>query len=223
MAAKSIPKIIHYVWVGPRAFPEYAKQNLAGWQRNMPGFQFKLWNEENSPMQHHYVQAMYKKRKWAFVSDYIRLYAIESEGGIYLDSDMEVVRSLEPFLNDSCFVGRSKSGHIESAIIGATPHHPFIKKVLEFYNSDTTYSIKNTSPRIIEKTLHKHPFQNVTRYESSHFFPCDAGEECTEVLRENAYTIHGWAETWVPFASLRKFLRRLGIVKFLRSLKTPTL
>ena len=82
-----IPKKIHYVWVGGKVLPDEAKKCLESWRKNMPDFEIKQWDETNSPMTTPYIQYMYKAKKWAFVSDYIRFWVLKKEGGLYFDTE----------------------------------------------------------------------------------------------------------------------------------------
>lgn len=211
-----IPKIVHYVWVGGKPLTPLAKKCIASWHTHLSGYEFKFWNEQNIPMDHPYVQEMYRRKKWAFVSDYVRFWALEREGGIYLDTDMELCKSLDAFTSDGFFVGRSKSGHVESSIIGASPAHPIISAVCRWYDQDREYSIRDTSPRILTRAIRNHGDENVCIYDSSHFHPCDEGEHCSAAMLARAYARHHWAESWVPFARLRKILRRLNILTLLK-------
>ena len=87
-----IPKIIHYCWFGKGEMPESAKKCLASWHEHMPDYDYKLWNEDNFDVnQYVYAKEAYEARKYAFVSDVVRLWALEREGGIYLDTDVEVL------------------------------------------------------------------------------------------------------------------------------------
>lgn len=209
-----IPKIIHYIWVGEKPLTPLAEHCLKSWKENLPDYEIRFWNEANSPMDHHYVQAMYDKKKWAFVSDYIRFWALEKEGGIYLDTDMEILKPLDSFLDDKGFVGVSKSGNIESSIIGSVPHADFIQNALKFYDQDTEYTIDNTSPIVIKKSMED--VFGVKIYDYSYFHPCDEGEVCSQQVLSQAYGRHHWAESWVPFAGLRKVMRKLKIMKLLK-------
>ncbi|MFM2424366.1 MAG: hypothetical protein RLZZ70_757 [Candidatus Parcubacteria bacterium] len=211
-----IPKIIHYVWVGGKPLSPLAMRCLASWQRFAPDYQIKRWDETNSPMTHPYVQAMYAQKKWAFVSDYIRFAALATEGGVYLDTDQELLKPLDTFLHHEGFVGRSRGGQIESSIIGAKPDAAFIKKALAFYDTDTTYSIANTSPLVLEEAIKTTGLDQVAIYDASYFHPIAEGEYVTEAVRQSAYGIHHWAESWVPYARTRKFLRRVGLMPIIK-------
>lgn len=216
--AHEIPKVIHFIWVGPKKPTALAERCIESWKRHLSDYEIKYWSEENVPMDHPYVAEMYRQRKWAFVSDYIRFWVLAREGGIYLDADMEILKPLDPFLSHEVFLGKTRDGSTACGIIGAEPNHPFIQRVLRFYDTDTTYSTHNTSPRVVMKTLSEDTFPGVEVYEPAVFYPCDDGERCDAEVLEKAYATHHWAESWVRFARVRKLLRRLGIMPLLKRL-----
>jgi len=213
-----IPKTIHYIWVGGKPLTPLAKRCIESWKEFAPDYELRFWSEENSPMSHPYVKAMYAKRKWAFVSDYIRFWALEREGGIYLDADMQLLKPLDPFLNDGAFLGRTKDGYVAAGIIGSTPKHPLIRAVLDFYNADTQFLTENTSPKIVTRTLKEHPEMDVRVYGAEYFYPCDDGEACSAETLADAYATHHWAESWVPFARTRKLARRMGVMPVIKTI-----
>ena len=101
-----IPKIIHYCWFGENPIPDNQQRYMATWRTLMPDWEIKEWNEHNfsiatAPV---YVQEAYRKQKWAFVSDYVRLWALNQHGGVYLDTDVEVLKSFEDLLNNIAFI-----------------------------------------------------------------------------------------------------------------------
>jgi mannosyltransferase OCH1-like enzyme len=210
-----IPKIIHYVWVGGKPLSPQAELCIASWKRCAPDYEIKQWDETNSPMQHPYVQAMYDAKKWAFVSDYIRFNALLHEGGVYLDTDQELLQSIDRFLDNEGFVGRSRRGHIESSIIGAIPGADFVKRALMFYDEDTERSIAHTSPKVLAAAIAESS-STVAIFDATYFHPIDEGEYITEEMRRTSYGIHHWAESWVPYARTRKILRRLHILPALK-------
>lgn len=157
-----IPKIIHYCWLSNDPFPEKIQMCIDSWKRVMPDYELKLWNTHNFDIKNSisYVKEAFANRKWAFVADYIRMYALYTEGGIYLDSDVKVLKRFDEFLNHSFFssmeyhpfmVERDKSlanidaeGHrivdkyisgieMQAAIMGAEKGCQFVKNVLDWY------------------------------------------------------------------------------------------
>ena len=219
-AMSHIPKIIHYVWVGGKPLSPLAEQCLASWRLHAPDFEIKRWDETNSPMEHHYVKAMYAAKKWAFVSDYIRFYALANEGGVYLDTDQELFRAITPLLEaEAGFVGRSKSGQIESSVIGAIPHAQFVEVACDFYDTDTRYSTEDTSPLIVERAIAQVGGVGVVVHPYTYFHPINEGEYITDTIRRNSYGVHHWAESWVPYARWRKLARKLGVMNVLKRLR----
>ncbi len=219
MPEKTIPKTIHYVWVGPNSLTPLAKRCIDSWKQHLSDYDFKLWNESNIPrevMEHPYVKSMYEKGKWAFVSDYVRFWALSREGGIYLDTDTEVLKSLTPLLSHEAFFGRTKDGFVAAGVIGATSGHQVIEDILKVYEADTEFSTGRTSPRTVSEVLKKGNYPGVVVYDYQYFNPCDDGEKCSSDKLAVAYTNNHWAESWVRFAKARKFFRRVGVMGFLR-------
>ncbi len=214
-----IPKVIHYVWVGDRPMGTLQDRCIASWRQHLPDYVYKLWNEKSVPpevLSHPFVQAMYAKKKWAFVADYIRFWVLANEGGIYLDTDTEVLKSFDSLLSSTAFFGKTKDGITAAGVIGATAHHPAIEKILEVYNQDREYSIERTSPRTVTSVLATGLYPDVHVYEYQYFNPCDDGEVCTQEKLAVAYTKNHWAESWVPYSSVRKFLRRIGLMRMIK-------
>jgi mannosyltransferase OCH1-like enzyme len=218
----SIPKIIHYIWVGGKPLTPLAERCLASWKTYLPDYEIRLWNELNSPMDHPYVQEMYAQKKWAFVSDYIRFWALKNEGGVYLDTDMELIKPLHKLiggLTTTGFVGASRTGQIESSIIGAVPQAEFILAALNFYDTTTVYTIKDTSPLVLGQAIAS-AHSPVTTFPDTYFFPCAEGEYCGPKKLQSAYGRHHWAESWVPYAKTRKVLRRVGLMGVVKKIKS---
>ncbi len=217
-SSAKIPKIIHYVWVGPAPLTPLALRCIASWKKYLPEYEIKLWNEANSPMQHHYVQAMYAKKQWAFVADYIRFRVLTNEGGIYLDTDTEVLKSFDSLLGHGAFFGKTKDGVIAAGVIGAQPQHPAIAAMLTVYDTDTVYDTTRTSPRTVTAVLGEKEYPGTEIFDYRYFNPCDDGEVCTEEKLARAYTKNHWAESWVPFRRVRKLARRLGLMPLVKYL-----
>ena len=123
-----IPKIIHYVWFGDKPSGEVEKKCIASWKKYCPDYEIKLWNEESFDLKGAgvYAQQAYDEEQWAFVSDVARLYVLKEYGGIYMDTDMEVIKSLDDFLELPAFMGFEIESEISTGIIGAEPHNPLI-------------------------------------------------------------------------------------------------
>lgn len=136
-----IPKKIHYVWVGGSEKPKNIKKCMKTWKKHLKDYEIIEWNENNFDIDSHpFVKAAYKAKKWAYVSDYIRMYAIYNYGGIYLDTDVLVLDDLVELLNNKCFVGYENSEFPFTAVFGAKKGHPFIKKILDYYDELDAYN-----------------------------------------------------------------------------------
>lgn len=136
-----IPKIIHYVWVGGKPKPKAIQKCMKTWTRVMKGYEIKEWNESNFDINSHpFVKAAYDAKKWAFVSDYIRMWAIYREGGIYFDTDIFAIRSLDDMLNNRAFVGYEHPSYPFTAVFGAEKGHPLIKRLLDYYDNLSEFS-----------------------------------------------------------------------------------
>lgn len=217
-----IPKKIHTVWVGNKPFPFLVQRCFSSWKKYAPDVPVTIWTEENSPMNHPYVRKMYAQKKWAFVADYIRFWVLYHEGGVYLDTDMEILRSIDPLFENTIFFGKTSSdGFISCGIIGAEPGHFFVKMILDWYDADTSFSIENTSPKIVTacfNRLTKEQQSQITIFSPDIFYPCNAGEKCSLEKLGHAYTNHHWAESWVSVRWLRRMARRFGLLAMLKKI-----
>lgn len=130
-----IPKIIHYCWYGNGNKSKYIKECMDTWGL-CDDYIIQVWNEENCDLNiNSFVKEMVKRKKWAFVSDYFRLYALYHEGGIYLDTDVELQHKFDDLLSYEMFLGFIFDSSIGTAVIGCEKHHPFILKLLNLYNT----------------------------------------------------------------------------------------
>ena len=131
-----IPKVIHYCWFGNNEFPELEKKCLNSWKKVLQDYQIILWNENNSDLTEcSYVQQAYENKKYAFVSDYIRAKALYTYGGIYLDTDVEVLRSFDQFLQKKGFLGFENRTTVGTAIMACEHRSEFAERMIEYYHS----------------------------------------------------------------------------------------
>ena len=130
-----IPKIIHYCWFGKNPKPEIIKKCIDSWHRFCPDYQIIEWNESNFDVAgNRYVKEAYESKKWAFVSDYVRLYVLYKYGGIYLDTDCEVLKNLDIFLNyDGVVGGYEEDVYISTATMFSEKENKWIKTLLDYY------------------------------------------------------------------------------------------
>ena len=143
----SIPKVIHYCWFGGNPLPANLKKYIASWEKYLPEYKIIEWNESNFDIHsNQFVRQAYEMKKYAFVSDYARLYALYQYGGIYLDVDIQVLKSLEEELLQQeavfCFELNEK---IMTAFMAVEKEHPLIKKFLGIYEKKS-FDIDNMVP-----------------------------------------------------------------------------
>ena len=119
-----IPKIIHYCWFGRNPLPPLALKCIASWKKFFPDYEIKEWNEDNFDVNMiPYTKEAYEAKKWAFVSDYFRMEKVAEYGGIYFDTDVELMRNPSILLLDPAFFAFETCDAVNAAIFGAIPHH----------------------------------------------------------------------------------------------------
>lgn len=130
-----IPRTIHYCWFGRGEKPELAQKCIASWKKFCPDYEMIEWNEDNFDIQAHpYAKSCYELKKWAFLSDYVRLVVVEQQGGIYFDTDVELLRSPDFLLEHEAFYGFENDDNVNTGQgFGAEAHHPTIQSMVERY------------------------------------------------------------------------------------------
>jgi hypothetical protein len=134
----NIPKTIHYVWMGRAEKSRLIKRCIRSWHKHLPEYEIIEWNEDNFDISMHpYVEEAYKQKKWAFVSDYVRMWVLYTYGGIYLDTDNVVLDSLDSLLKNKAFIGFERPDMPFTACFGSIKGHPFISHVLDYYENQS--------------------------------------------------------------------------------------
>lgn len=140
-----IPKKIHFCWFGGNPKSELILFCMDTWKKHLPEYEIIEWNESNFDLNScAFVREAYAHKKWAFVSDYVRAYALYHYGGIYLDSDVEIRRGLDEFLHHGAFSGFEKTGMSFTALWGAQKGHHWPKAIMEDYENKAFSTIPNT-------------------------------------------------------------------------------
>ena len=130
-----IPKKIHYCWFGRGEKPALANKCIASWKKYCPDFEIIEWNEDNFDINYNaYTRYCYENKKWAFLSDYVRLVVIYEHGGIYFDTDVEVIKPIDKLLQLDAFMGFENDSHVATGLgFGAEANHVVLKKMLDEY------------------------------------------------------------------------------------------
>lgn len=192
--------------------PDLAKKCIESWHEFMPDWEFKLWNEDNFDINSvPYVKEAYEVRKFAFVTDYVRLWALKNFGGVYMDTDVEILKPLDPLMDLPAFTGyeASTSGAPVTGLMASAPDGTWVNEQLDYYserhflNSDGTYDL-TTNTVIISNIMVSNGFAINGKYQiyknDLHVFPVDyfCPLTSTRVLKitANTYCIHHFAGSW---------------------------
>lgn len=179
-----IPRTIHYCWFGRGAMPELARKCIASWHKYMPDWDYKLWNEDNFDVsQVVYIKEAYEARKYAFVSDFVRLFVLEREGGIYLDTDVEVFRSFEKLLEFRAFAGFEGSKYLPlgTCVLASEAHGIWVSEQLDYYRDrhflkedgtmDNTTNVQFITAKMREQGFVQNGMEQ--DFKDLHVFPVD--------------------------------------------------
>ena len=203
-------KILHYCWFGGNPLPEATVKFMETWKKFCPDFEIKRWDETNFPVDEHpFTKEAYRLKRWAFVSDYVRTFALFNEGGLYVDTDVEFIKPIDDLLGSS-FAGFEDDETIAPGLIlyAREKNEEFYLKVLEKYDA-TAYAdeIKSdiASPRIYTKVAKELGFNldnslqtkgGFTLYPMEYFQPYGANKRTKPTITENTRTIHHYDATW---------------------------
>ena len=208
-----IPKIIHYCWFGRGKKPKLAQKCIASWRRLCPDFEIREWNEDNCDyLAIPFMAEAYAAGKYAFVSDVMRLIVLEQYGGVYFDTDVELVRDISSLLDDDGFIGFENDSFVNSGQVMATvPHQPVVQamideyKALHFMNADGSTNAVGC-PRLNSSVMERFGLVRNGReqtvagihvYPADRFNPLDSTTG-TLVKTENTYSIHWYSMSWMP-------------------------
>lgn len=228
-----IPKKIHYCWFGRNPLPGSAQKCIASWRRYLPDYEIIEWNEDNFDIDSiPYIRQAYETKKYAFVSDYARFKILYEHGGLYFDTDVEVIRPMDMIVSRGPFMGfeidaggdREFGAVAPGLCLGAEVGMPLYKSILDYYTvlnfvlPDGSYNITDavvniTTRELVKAGLEDRPgIQNaggVTVYPAEYFNPFD---DATGRLRKtvNTYTIHWYSKTWLNVSPARQWLGRMA-------------
>lgn len=205
-----IPKKIHYCWFGQKDIPAKFKEYMKTWTEKCPDYEVIRWDETNYDINKcPYIKEAYENKKWAFVSDYVRLDVLNEYGGIYLDTDIEIVKNLDDFLSYDFFCGFERNNYIAFGLgVGSIQHHRILENLLDTYNhlhfiENGMMNLTPCSEYHLDAILnygfeHDNKYQvinNVAVFPSEVFAP-ENTLHITNTETEHTYSIHHYSSTW---------------------------
>lgn len=207
-----IPQKIHYCWFGGKPLPESAKKCIASWKQYFPGYEIVEWNESNFDFSVcRYAQEAYQSKKWAFVSDYARFKILYEQGGLYFDTDVEVIRPFDDIVQAGAFMGCETPNMCNPGLgLGAEPGLELYRQILEAYdklhflNADGSVNTNDTVVTYVTEILKGYGFQGagtvetvcgVSVYPVDYFCPMNY-VTYELVITENTRSIHHYTATW---------------------------
>ncbi|HEM7409712.1 TPA: glycosyltransferase [Clostridioides difficile] len=206
-----IPKKIHYVWFGG---PKGNIENICinSWKEKLPEYEIVEWNEKNFDIEkeikgNKFLEECYKRKLWAFISDYTRIKVLYEQGGVYMDTDMQILKDITPLLENNRLISGYEDDreYINGAIIGVEKGHPFLKDLLEYYEKEVLTSSLFTIPKIMTHLMEKNYKkidpnnyeEGIRVYDKEYFYPFGFKEDFTpECITENTFGIHWWGKSW---------------------------
>lgn len=221
-------KIIHYCWFGGKPLPKLAKKCVKSWKKYLPDYKIMKWNESNFDVKVcPFVEQAYESKKWAFVSDYARLYALYKHGGIYFDTDMEVIKNIDHLLDKEFFIGNEANYNIAAGVIGVKEkENKYVKELMEFYEKQQEFNINMiynyAIPKVITKTFEKYKREEIEKgieildgaiyvYPEEFFYPINY-DYSKRNYTENTCMVHYYNADWIPKRERRvvKMYRTFG-------------
>lgn len=224
------PKTIHYIWVGGKPLPRLAKKCIKSWKKYLPDWEIKEWNETNFDIENSipFVKQAYEQKKWAFVADYIRTQVLYEHGGVYFDTDMEVLGDVDRFFDKPAFMGKEYEGDDREMVCAGVvyfskKHDPFLRKMLDFYegikhfNTGLMYSY--AIPKVIARILDGYDLtvdqdgievfgDNIWVYPKDYFYPVNY-DWTKEFYSKNTVMIHHYDASWTGTSNKRNvFIRK---------------
>ena len=202
-----IPKVIHYCWFGGNPLPKSAEKCIATWRKYCPDYEIRQWNESNFDIHcNAYCAEMADRKKWAFLSDYARLKIVYENGGIYLDTDVELVKSLDPLLDRGSYMGFENADRVATGLgFAAEQGHPFLRENMAYYEELRDFEAVKACPHITTELLEKHGLvcerskqqfiAGLTIYPEEYLCPKNERTGLTHRTK-NTYSIHHFDASW---------------------------
>ena len=226
-------KVIHYCWFGKNPLSKMAQKCIKSWMKYLPDYKIIEWNENNFNVNIcPFVKQAYEKRKWAFVSDYARMYALYNYGGIYFDTDMELLKNIDNLKKDDIFLGYEENKKIAAGVIGVKEkNNKYIKEILDYYDSleefDEDSIFQFAIPNILTREFNKYEKRTVNGvdifdntiyvYPEEYCYPINYNYS-KKIYTNNTCMVHYYSASWVPkgekiaAAVYRRFGKKYGSI-----------
>lgn len=218
----AIPKVIHYCWFGNNPKPKVIQNCIESWKKYCPDYEIKEWNESNYDVNKtKYTQLAYESKKYAFLTDYVRLDVLYNEGGIYMDTDVKLIKPIDDLVEKGNFMTFEKKGRVNTGVgFASEKGNHFLKENIDYYNTHSFLdSDNNFNPEICVKIttqlLEKHGLDykrnelqrvgDFIIYPSDYFSPKKMGTEKI-IMTQNTHGIHLYASSWYKGS---KFIKKL--------------
>ena len=204
-----IPKIIHYCWFGGKPLPKSAIKCINSWKKFFPGYEIREWNESNFDVNMvPYTKEAYAAKKYAFVSDFARFWVLHEYGGVYFDTDVEVIRPMDDIIAKSAYLGMEPPSSINPGLgMAAQAKHPFYSWYLDYFSDKHFTSEQPSMVPVVTDHMKQNRWipdctiqtiEGITIYPSDYFCP-QAMMEAPINLTENTRSIHHFDATWLPW------------------------
>lgn len=216
----TIPHTIHYCWFGHNPLPKSAQRCIDSWKKFLPEYEIKQWDESNFDVDLiQYTSQAYSRKKYAFVSDYARFWILYNYGGLYFDTDVEVIAPFNHILSKGAFMGREAgaNGKVAPGLgLGVSPRHPLYQEILEAYshfkfiNEDGSLNQKTivnyTTEILVEKGLIMNDVEQIIEgimiYPTKFFCPMDSTTGIVRITPETV-SIHHYDCSWLEHGTLK--------------------
>lgn len=227
--SKKIPKIVHYCWFGGNKKPDIVEKCLNSWNEFLYDYKIIEWNEDNFDINSNdYVKQAYEAKKFAFVSDYVRVYALYNYGGIYFDTDVEVFKSFDDLLEHESLWGFEEKNYIATSTIGAQKGNKLIGEFLELYRdkcfikNDGSFDDFTNVAMVTDMLKNKgikldgtyQSIEGATIYSQTYFSPYDY-INCRKIITEDTYCMHHFYKSWLPTSTRLKCNVKKSIAKLI--------
>jgi len=214
-----IPKKLHYCWFGDKEFSPLHKACIQSWKEVLPEYEVFFWNEKNIPT-NDFIDHHLKLGNWAFVSDFVRLYAIYTHGGIYLDTDFEVIKPLDHLLDSSGFIAYESVKRINTGICAGEKGHAFYHDCMDYMQTRHKKNLTYEIAPVVATTVYQKREYDIQVYPSEYFYPYNPYAKENEVkilmhsmIKPETVAIHHWAKGWSGEPKLRGFKKYKNSIK----------